>query len=91
MFWLFDRFQGAYDSISDALVIVENVLEQLEVRGEEKVDEAGHVVSQTTVPLYLLIYGQNKLVKDSRFESLLEELSSYAGRSDLHLLYYRAY
>lgn len=88
---VFDRFQGAYDSISDALVIVENVLEQLEVRGEEKVDEAGHVVSQTTVPLYLLIYGQNKLVKDSRFESLLEELSSYAGRSDLHLLYYRAY
>ena len=88
---VFDRFQGAYDSISDALVIVENVLEQLEVRGEEKVDEAGHVVIQTTVPLYLLIYGQNKLVKDSRFESLLEELSSYAGRSDLHLLYYRAY
>lgn len=88
---VFDRFQGAYDSISDALVIVENVLEQLEVRGEEKVDEAGHVVSQTIVPLYLLIYGQNKLVKDSRFESLLEELSSYAGRSDLHLLYYRAY
>lgn len=88
---VFDRFQGAYDSISDALVIVENVLEQLEVRGEEKVDEAGHVVSQTTVPLYLLIYGQNKLVKDSRFESLLEELSSYAGRSDLNLLYYRAY
>lgn len=88
---VFDRFQGAYDSISDALVIVENVLEQLEVRGEEKVDEAGHVVSQTTVPLYLLIYGQNKLIKDSRFESLLEELSSYAGRSDLHLLYYRAY
>ena len=88
---VFDRFQGAYDSISGALVIVENVLEQLEVRGEEKVDEAGHVVSQTTVPLYLLIYGQNKLVKDSRFESLLEELSSYAGRSDLHLLYYRAY
>lgn len=88
---VFDRFQGAYDSISDALVIVENVLEQLEVRGEEEVDEAGHVVSQTTVPLYLLIYGQNKLVKDSRFESLLEELSSYAGRSDLHLLYYRAY
>ena len=88
---VFDRFQGAYDSISDALVIVENVLEQLEVRGEEKVDEAGHVVSQTIMPLYLLIYGQNKLVKDSRFESLLEELSSYAGRSDLHLLYYRAY
>lgn len=88
---VFDRFQGAYDSISDALVIVENVLEQLEVRGEEKVDEAGHVVSQTIVPLYLLIYGQNKLIKDSRFESLLEELSSYAGRSDLHLLYYRAY
>ena len=35
-------------------------------------------------PIYLLIYGQNLLMEDSRFESLLLELQHFSNRSDLH-------
>lgn len=81
----FDRFEGAFDEISDILVLMEKILEDLEERDEE------NLTSEPTEPIYLLIYGQNLLMEDSRFESLLSELQHFSNRSDLHISAYKAY
>ena len=73
----FDRFYGAVDNISDCLVILENVLDELRRRKTE--------------PINLLIYGQNILLKDSRFETLMSEIAPFTGRSDLQIYSYAAY
>ncbi len=87
----FDRFQGSFGQISDALVLIEDILDDLEERPKETFDEEGNLTSEPTEPLYLLIYGQNILAEDSRFESLLAELERFSNRSDLHVLSYKAY
>lgn len=87
----FDRFEGAFDEISDILVLMEKILEDLEERDEETFDDEGNLMSEPTEPIYLLIYGQNLLIKDSRFESLLSELQHFSNRSDLHISAYKAY
>ncbi len=87
----FDRFEGAFDEISDILVLMEKILEDLEERGEETFDDEGNLTSEPTEPIYLLIYGQNLLMEDSRFESLLSELQHFSNRSDLHISAYKAY
>lgn len=87
----FDRFEGAFDEISDILVLMEKILEDLEERDEETFDDEGNLTSEPTEPIYLLIYGQNLLMKDSRFESLLSELQHFSNRSDLHISAYKAY
>ena len=87
----FDRFEGAFDEISDILVLMEKILEDLEERDEETFDDEGNLTSEPTEPIYLLIYGQNLLMDDSRFESLLSELQHFSNRSDLHISAYKAY
>lgn len=87
----FDRFEGAFDEISDILVLMEKILEDLEERDEETFDDEGNLTNEPTEPIYLLIYGQNLLMKDSRFESLLSELQHFSNRSDLHISAYKAY
>ncbi|RCW17584.1 hypothetical protein CAC02_02160 [Streptococcus gallolyticus] len=87
----FDRFEGAFDEISDILVLMEKILEDLEERDEETFDDEGSLTSDPTEPIYLLIYGQNLLMEDSRFESLLSELQHFSNRSDLHISAYKAY
>ena len=87
----FDRFEGAFDEISDILVLMEKILEDLEERDEETFDDEGNLTSEPTEPIYLLIYGQNLLMEDSRFESLLSELRHFSNRSDLHISAYKAY
>ena len=86
----FDRFEGAFDEISDILVLMEKILEDLEERDEETFDDEGNLTSEPTEPIYLLIYGQNLLMEDSRFESLLLELQHFSNRSDLHISAYKA-
>lgn len=87
----FDRFEGAFDEISDILVLMEKILEDLEERDEETFDDEGNLTSEPTEPIYLLIYGRNLLMEDSRFESLLSELQHFSNRSDLHISAYKAY
>lgn len=87
----FDRFEGAFDEISDILVLMEKILEDLEERDEETFDDEGNLTSEPTEPIYLLIYGQNLLMEDSRFESFLSELQHFSNRSDLHISAYKAY
>lgn len=87
----FDRFEGAFDETSDILVLMEKILEDLEERDEETFDDEGNLTSEPTEPIYLLIYGQNLLMEDSRFESLLSELQHFSNRSDLHISAYKAY
>ena len=87
----FDRFEGVFDEMSDILVLMEKILEDLEERDEETFDDEGNLTSEPTEPIYLLIYGQNLLMDDSRFESLLSELQHFSNRSDLHISAYKAY
>ena len=87
----FDRFYGAVDNISDCLVILENVLDELRRRKKEVFDEEGNLISEPTEPINLLIYGQNILLKDSRFETLMSEIAPFTGRSDLNIYSYAAY
>lgn len=87
----FDRFYGAVDNISDCLVILENVLNELRRRKKEVFDEEGNLISEPTEPINLLIYGQNILLKDSRFETLMSEIAPFTGHSDLQIYSYAAY
>ncbi len=87
----FDRFYGAVDNISDCLVILENVLDELRRRKKEVFDAEGNLISEPTEPINLLIYGQNILLKDSRFETLMSEVAPFTGRSDLNIYSYAAY
>ena len=87
----FDRFYGAVDNISDCLVILENVLNELRRRKKEVFDEEGNLISEPTEPINLLIYGQNILLKDSRFETLMSEITPFTGHSDLQIYSYAAY
>ena len=87
----FDRFYGAVDNISDCLVILENVLDELRRRKKEVFDEESNFISEPTEPINLLIYGQNILLKDSRFETLMLETTPFTGRSDLNIYSYAAY
>lgn len=87
----FDRFYGAVDNISDCLVILENVLDELRRRKKEVFDAEGNLISEPTEPINLLIYGQNILLKDSRFETLMSEIAPFTGRSDLNIYAYAAY
>lgn len=87
----FDRFYGAVDNISDCLVILENVLNELRRRKKEVFDEEGNLISEPTEPINLLIYGQNILLKDSRFETLMSEIVPFTGRFDLQIYSYAAY
>lgn len=87
----FDRFYGAVDNISDCLVILENILNELRRRKKEVFDEEGNFISEPTEPINLLIYGQNILLKDSRFETLMSEIAPFTGRSDLQIYSYAAY
>lgn len=87
----FDRFYGAVDNISDCLVILENILNELRRRKKEVFDEEGNLISEPTEPINLLIYGQNILLKDSRFETLMSEIAPFTGRSDLQIYSYAAY
>ena len=87
----FDRFYGAVDNISDCLVILENVLNELRRRKKEVFDEEGNLISEPTEPINLLIYGQNILLKDSRFETLMLEIAPFTGHSDLQIYSYAAY
>lgn len=87
----FDRFYGAVDNISDCLVILENVLYELRRRKKEVFDAEGNLISEPTEPINLLIYGQNILLKDSRFETLMSEIAPFTGRSDLNIYSYAAY
>ena len=87
----FDRFYGAVDNISDCLVILENVLDELRRRNKEVFDAEGNLISEPTEPINLLIFGQNILLKDSRFETLMSEIAPFTGRSDLNIYSYAAY
>ena len=87
----FDRFYGAVDNISDCLVILENVLDELRRRKKEVFDAEGNLISEPTEPINLLIYGQNILLKDSRFETLMLEIAPFTGHSDLQIYSYAAY
>lgn len=87
----FDRFYGAVDNISDCLVILENILNELRRRKKEVFDEEGNLISEPTEPINLLIYGQNILLKDSRFETLMSEIAPFTGHSDLQIYSYAAY
>ena len=87
----FDRFYGAVDNISDCLVILENILDELRRRKKEVFDAEGNLISEPTEPINLLIYGQNILLKDSRFETLMSEIAPFTGRSDLNIYSYAAY
>lgn len=68
--------RGAFDEISDILVLMEKILEDLEERDEETFDDEGNLTSEPTEPIYLLIYGQNLLMEDSRFEKSLIRTSA---------------
>lgn len=87
----FDRFYGAVDNISDCLVILENVLDELRRRKKEVFDAEGNLISEPTEPINLLIYGQNILLEDSRFETLMSEIAPFTGRSDLNIYSYASY
>lgn len=87
----FDRFYGAVDNISDCLVILKNVLDELRRRKKKVFDAEGNLISEPTEPINLLIYGQNILLEDSRFETLMSEIAPFTGRSDLNIYSYAAY
>lgn len=57
----FDRFEGAFDEISDILVLMEKSLEGLGERDEETFDDEGNLTSEPTGPIYLLIYATGKI------------------------------
>ena len=42
-------------------------------------------------PIYVIIYGQNKLMLDSRFESLVSELTTLIEGTAIYILSYQAY
>ena len=87
----FDCFGGAFAQLSDILNLMEKVLEDLERRDEETFDAEGNLTSEPTEAVYLLIYGQNLLMRDSRFKTLFSEFEPYLNRSDLHIFSYQAY
>ena len=87
----FDCFGGAFAQLSDILNLMEKVLEDLERRDEETFDAEGNLTSEPTEAVYLLIYGQNLLMRDSRFKTLFSKFKLYLNRSDLHIFSYQAY
>lgn len=88
---VFDRFYGAFDNVSDCLILLENILDDIRKRPKEVFDKEGNLISKPTEPINLLIYGGDILMKDSRFETLMSELSPFYHRSDLHVYFYKAY
>ncbi|WP_232516858.1 hypothetical protein [Streptococcus equinus] len=87
----FDRFYGAFDNVSDCLILLENILDDIRKRPKEVFDKEGNLISGPTEPINLLVYGGDILMKDSRFETLMSELSPFYHRSDLHVYSYKAY
>lgn len=87
----FDRFYGAFDNVSDCLILLENILDDIRKRPKEVFDKEGNLISEPTEPINLLVYGGDILMKDSRFEILMSELSPFYHRSDLHVYSYKAY
>lgn len=87
----FDRFYGAFDNVSDCLILLENILDDIRKRPKEVFDKEGNLISVPTEPINLLVYGGDILMKDSRFETLMSELSPFYHRSDLHVYSYKAY
>lgn len=87
----FDRFYGAFDNVSDCLILLENILDDIRKRPKEVFDKEGNLISEPTEPINLLAYGGDILMKDSRFETLMSELSPFYHRSDLHVYSYKAY
>lgn len=87
----FDRFYGAFDNVSDCLILLENILDDIRKRPKEVFDKEGNLISEPTEPINLLVYGGDTLMKDSRFETLMSELSPFYHRSDLHVYSYKAY
>lgn len=87
----FDRFYGAFDNVSDCLILLENILDDIRKRPKEVFDKEGNLISEPTEPINLLVYGGDILMKDSRFETLMSELSPFYHRSDLHVYSYKAY
>lgn len=87
----FDRFYGAFDNVSDCLILLENILDDIRKRPKEVFDKEGNLISEPTKPINLLVYGGDILMKDSRFETLMSELSPFYHRSDLHVYSYKAY
>ncbi len=82
----FDRFRGVCENFSDILVLLEDVLDEMSNR--PNLDPEEEIVED---PIYLIICGQNNLIEDSRFETLMSELSQFSSRPDLHILSYQAY
>ncbi|WP_024344188.1 hypothetical protein [Streptococcus equinus] len=87
----FDRFYGAFDNVSDCLILLENILDDIRKRPKEVFDKEGNLISEPTESINLLVYGGDILMKDSRFETLMSELSPFYHRSDLHVYSYKAY
>ena len=84
----FNRFTGAYDDISTSLVLLEEVLSEMEERSQNKPQESN---LSSFPPIYVIIYGQNKLMLDSRFESLMSELTTLIEGTAIYILSYQAY
>ncbi|WP_286782856.1 hypothetical protein [Streptococcus sp. UBA4344] len=87
----FDRFEGASDDVTASLVILEEILDDLRSRKKEIFGAEGNLISEATEPIHLMVYGQNVLMQDSRFETLMSEIAPFTGRSDLHIHSYQAY
>lgn len=87
----FDRFEGASGDVTASLVILEEILDDLRSRKKEIFDAEGNLISEATEPIHLMVYGQNILMQDSRFETLMSEIAPFTGRSDLHTNAYQAY
>ena len=88
----FAHFNGSHGQISDSLILVERLIEELENRSWETTSgDKKEAANSATTPLHLIVYGYNQLVKDSRFNSLMSEVSYFSNRPELHVLAYQAY
>ena len=85
----FNRFKGISDDISTSLVYIEEIVDEMEERLKKNATEE----TATEPPIYLVVYGLNLLMKDSRFEALMSELktNNLFKKTSIFMYTYQAY
>lgn len=85
----FNRFKGISDDISTSLVYIEEIVDEMEERLKKNATEE----TATEPPIYLVVYGLNLLMKDSRFEALMSELKTknLFKKTSIFMYTYQAY
>lgn len=85
----FNRFKGISDDVSTSLVYIEEIVDEMEERLKKNATEE----TATEPPIYLVVYGLNLLMKDSRFEALMSELKTknLFKKTSIFMYTYQAY